>query len=149
MVVPGSSSTSAHPSIRDSWEATSISCNATEVGGGSASFVVDVSAYQAWAGAWFWANPADPEVDPPTWFPKEGQVVISDDGSRLEGTIDLYEWVEPQPEAIGPLAVPGEYVGQAVLSLTLTPDGEPEYWRTCNPRHPAPGPQWHRRVVSA
>jgi hypothetical protein len=69
----------------------------------------------------FWAAPSSPEADPPTWIAVSSLVML--EGSVLTVTFDLVEFDESADPPFG------DPVGQATLTATLTPIGDPTSFR--------------------
>jgi len=126
---------SAHRSVRESDSRTTLFCDFITNEQGTINVVAEISeTYGSHASLTYWELPAVPDEAPPTWYSAEGQASLSTDGTLLSATVDLYEFVEePMPEEPATAAVappdPGESVGQAVVSATLVPVGDPEPYR--------------------
>ncbi len=119
---------SAQAAVHFSEVRTFVECDYLTASTGTANFIADVSnEFGGFAALDFWADPASPDYDPPTWTTGEAQVSLSEDGSELNATLELYEFVLEEPGAIVPDATgqPGPFVGEATATLTLTPDGDP------------------------
>jgi hypothetical protein len=122
-----------HAASRYTDDTTYLQCDRLDASEGTLSFVAMASpAWGADAALYFWDQSVDPEVDPPSWVSGAAQVSLGSDGLSLGGTIDVYEWLAPEPEpeplTTAPNAVEpwGDYVGQASLDLTFVPVGDPQ-----------------------
>jgi hypothetical protein len=125
--VPGMASAAAPERVSDTQ--TDLSCDIT-VDAGTVSLWIGVSdTYGTYAQLAFWATPAGPFDDPPTWFSIDGSAELSADGSSLAASFNLVEYVEPvEPEGIEVYAVApsGDPIGTATLAATLSAVGDPE-----------------------
>lgn len=123
---------SAHRSMRESDTRTSLFCDLIANDQGTISLYAEISQqYGSYASLVYWEPPALPDEAPPTWYSWEGQVSLSEDGLQLSALLDMYEYVEePMPEEPIAEAVPPPdpelFVGQAEVSATLTPVGDPQ-----------------------
>ena len=120
---------SAAPPERVSDTQTDLSCEIT-ADAGTVSLWIGVSdTYGTYAQLAFWATPAGPYEDPPTWFSIDGSAELSADGSSLAASFELVEYVEPvEPEGseVYAVAPSGDPVGTATLAATLSDVGDPE-----------------------
>jgi hypothetical protein len=115
------SAASAHPVMRYSDDHIFVSCEGFGDEQGTAYFFAELSTtYGSYAELGFWAAPASPEEGPPTWIGFEATVELSADGTMLTATLPMYEYAEEVP--------PEElvFVGDATVSATLEPIGDPE-----------------------
>lgn len=123
---------SAHRSTRESDSHTSLFCELIPNEQGTIGLFAEISQqYGGYASLVYWELPALPDEAPPTWYSWEGQASLSEDGSQLSALLDMYEYVEePMPEEPIAGAVPPPdpelFVGQAEVSATLTPVGDPQ-----------------------
>lgn len=85
------------------------------------AFAVDSDQFGTFADLGFWAAPADPLVDDPTWISGSSLVTFGD--LSLNVVYELFEFV-PGPTPDDPPF--GDPVGEATLDATLTPIGDPE-----------------------
>ena len=120
--LPGTVAAAAPDRVTDTH--TELRCEALTNDAGTASIFIGASdAYGSYADLSFWASPALPNQDPPTWVTTFGAASLSADGGSLAATFDLAE-LSVGGEA---MAVPvGDTIGTAALAATLTLLGEPE-----------------------
>jgi hypothetical protein len=132
---------------RSEGAATRVVCSNLHAGAGSAWLAVVVGDDgDGWAELAVWLTPtADPEQEPPTWNGVSSSVALGSDGSTLSASIELFAIDEggeepgepvpsPSPEPTGaPTPAPSPIesesatsVGEASLSATLDPVGDPE-----------------------
>jgi hypothetical protein len=127
--LPGMVSAAAPDRVSDTQ--TELMCEALTADAGTASVYIGVSeAYGTYAQLTFWASPAVPFEEPPTWFSTDSSAQLSADGTSLVASFDLVEYVEPvEPvdSAEAWATVPaGDPVGTATLVATLSGVGDPE-----------------------
>jgi hypothetical protein len=84
------------------------------------TFVQVSERFGSFAALAFFAPGTSPETDPPTLISTDAVVTLSPDGTAL--TV-IYDLVEFDPTTEPPF---GDFVGTALLDVTLTPIGEPE-----------------------
>jgi len=112
----------AAPSSHFSDTQTQLFCdNLTNDAGTAQLFVAVSEQFGSGGGLAFWASPADPETDPPTWI--SGSSVVLLEGATLSATFDVFEFQEPVNPDDPPF---GDPVGEATLEATLTPVGDPQ-----------------------
>jgi hypothetical protein len=100
---------------------TRVVCEELTSDAGTAFLFVGVSQeFGSFAQLGFWASPADPATDPPTWISGSSAVLL--EGTTLTATIEMFEFLEVDPEE-PPF---GDPVGDATLEATLTPIGDPQ-----------------------
>jgi hypothetical protein len=110
------------PANRFSDTQTSVVCEGLTNDAGTAFVFAAISEeFGSFADLAFWASPATPETDPPTWITDNSAVVL--DGATLMATFDLFEFQEPVNPEDPPF---GDPVGEATLEATLTPLGDPQ-----------------------
>jgi hypothetical protein len=101
---------------------TQLFCeNLTNDAGAAQLFVAVSEQFGSGGGLAFWASPADPATDPPTWISGASAVLL--EGATLTGTFDVFEFQEPVNPDDPPF---GDPVGEATLEATLTPVGDPQ-----------------------
>lgn len=112
----------AAPSSHFSDTQTQVFCESLTNDAGTAQLFVAVSQeFGSAGGLVFWASPADPETDLPTWIAGSSAVLL--EGATLSATFDVFEFVEPVNPDDPPF---GDLVGEATLEATLTPVGDPQ-----------------------
>lgn len=133
LVVAVPSVTSAHRAVHDSDSQLTVYCDPIQTDDGFVLFYAALSdTYGSQAGLVYWQPPAAPEESPPTWYSWQGTAQLSADGAQLSATLDLYEYVEPEPAPEEPVVQavqppePEVFVGVATVALTLEPIGAPE-----------------------
>ena len=106
-------------------EGLAIACLFTSEEQGTVYMVSQVSGqYGGFAGLYLWEPGVDPFQDPPTVISGENTVAATVDGNTMDATMELYIYVEPDPE--DPEGSPyGEPFGQATLSAMFAANGEP------------------------
>jgi hypothetical protein len=82
------------------------------------------SEYGGYAALYWWEPGAEPFQSPPTLISGENSVIGTVAGSSLDATLELYTYIEADPE--DPESSPyGEPAGQATVSATFETDGDP------------------------
>jgi hypothetical protein len=114
----------AAPSQRVSGTESVLSCEGLTNDAGSVfTFAVDSDQFGTFADLGFWAAPADPLADDPTWIAGSSLVTFGD--LTVSVVYELFEF-EPGPTPDDPPF--GDPVGEATLEATLTPiDGPQRY----------------------
>ncbi len=92
---------------------------------GTVYLLAQVSAeYGGYAGMAWWEPGGEPFKDPPTLISGENVVTATVDGDTMDASMELYDYVEPDPE--DPDGSPyGDPAGQASLSARFEAVGEP------------------------
>jgi hypothetical protein len=112
------SAASAQPPTRFSDHRLNLSCEADSPELGHVTLGLGVSQDFTGAGLAFWAPGSVPFESDPALVSDESEVIGSVESTELDVTLQMYTF---EPEFFY-----GEPAGQAVVSLTLTPDGDPE-----------------------
>ena len=114
-IVPGAVQATAP--IRTSDRSTNFDCFSTTDDGFLYATVNTSTAFGSFIDLLFWAAPADPELDPPTYLATGG--TASSTGTSLQATIELVEFdIESDPPF-------GDALPSAVLTAALSPIGDP------------------------
>ena len=111
----------AAPSQRFSDTQSVLACEGiTDEAGTVFAFVVESENFGSFADLAFWAAPASPETNEPTWISVNGSADFAE--TTVSASFDLVEF-EPQPNPDDPPF--GDPVGTATLEATITPVGVP------------------------
>ncbi|MGH2455854.1 MAG: hypothetical protein ACRDHD_06315, partial [Candidatus Limnocylindria bacterium] len=115
---------SAHRADRFSDSRLGIMCDMLTGEQGTAILFLEVSAqFGGSALVGYWEPGTSPEMDPPTLISNESEVIGTVEGSTVDAVMQLYTFLEPDPEDPEPDFY-GEPAGEATMSATLTPNGE-------------------------
>ena len=124
LIIP--TSVLAEPAQRYTSESTQFWCGDLQSEAGSAYVTAWLSGgEETFADMGFWAAPAQPGESPITWAGWSNNTRLTDDGSAVEGTFDVYGYAEGDVDDPSDLI----FIGEATLAATLTPSGDPETWR--------------------
>ena len=112
----------AAPSQRSSDTQSGLFCEALTSDAGTA-FVVAVESeeFGTFGDVAFWEPPATPMSGPPSWITVASDVTVTE--TSVTGTFDLVEFAGGEDPF-------GDPVGQATLTATLTPEGDPQSYDT-------------------
>ena len=115
----------AAPAAHESDTQTVIFCDGlTNDAGTVFAFAVESEQFGTFADLGFWAAPADPFEDDPTWITGSSLVTFGD--LSVSVVYELFEF-EPGPTPDDPPF--GDPVGEATLDATLTPIGDPQRYQ--------------------
>ena len=114
-LVPSTVQATAPLRTRD--QSTSLDCFATTDDGVLFATVSTSTAFEPFLDLAFWAAPAEPELDPPTYVATGGTATST--ATSLRATFELAEF---DPESDPPF---GDVLPPAVLTATLSPLGDP------------------------
>ncbi|HEX2141535.1 MAG TPA: hypothetical protein VHK28_04555, partial [Candidatus Limnocylindria bacterium] len=112
------SAVSAQPPTRFSEQRLNLSCEANSPELGYVTLGLGVSQDFTGAGLAYWAPGSVPFESDPVLVSDESEVIGSVESTQLDVTLQMY--------AFDPEVLYGEPAGEAVATLTLTPDGDPE-----------------------
>jgi hypothetical protein len=110
---------------RESGDGIGMACLLTSEEQGTLYMEVHVGdVHGAFAGMFWWAPGVEPFEEAPTLLSGENSVTGTPEGSTLDATMSLYTYVVAAPDDPEPNPY-GEPAGEAIVSVSLAPDGDP------------------------